>query len=326
MPAAPTFVRVCHLTTLVAVLALAPAAVAQPAAPSSCAPGGTGLQVLGSGGPFAGGPRASSGYLVWHRGRAVALIDAGGGTFVRFGEAGAKLQDLSIVAISHLHPDHVSDLPALLWQSEAGRQRPLVVSGPSAGGPFPGMDAFVRRLFDPASGAFPVLGGTIGAAGQGVRLDVKTVDASIGARSPVLTDSVLEVTSMGVPHGDVPSLAYRVQVGGKVLVFGSDQNGQELGFRSFASGADVLVLHLAIGTRAPDPVARLHARPAVVGEMATAARPRQLVLSHLSRAPGTFRTPEVFSLHELDPNIAAVRRQFAGEVQIATDLQCIPVP
>jgi len=41
----------------------------------------------------------------------------GGGAFLRFGQAQAKLSDLSLIAISHLHPDHVSDLPALLWLS-----------------------------------------------------------------------------------------------------------------------------------------------------------------------------------------------------------------
>src|SRR5262245_45577366 len=76
------------------------------------------VQVLGSGGPFATTNRASSSYVVWRAGRAVVLVDMGGGAFLRFGEAGARLEDLSLLAISHLHPDHVSDLPALLWLSE----------------------------------------------------------------------------------------------------------------------------------------------------------------------------------------------------------------
>ena len=37
------------------------------------------VQVLGSGGPDAGGTRASSGYLVWRAGQAVVMVDAGGG-------------------------------------------------------------------------------------------------------------------------------------------------------------------------------------------------------------------------------------------------------
>ena len=90
-------------------------------AQSVCSSEPLAVQVLGSGGPNAGGTRASTGYLVWRGGRAVVMVDAGGGTFLRFGEAGARLQDLSLLAISHLHPDHVSDLPALLWLSELAR-------------------------------------------------------------------------------------------------------------------------------------------------------------------------------------------------------------
>src|SRR5215210_1405225 len=87
-------------------------------AQTACSSEPLAVQVLGSGGPTAGGTRASTGYLVWREGRAVVMVDAGGGTFLRFGEAGARLKDLSLLAISHVHPDHVSDLPALLWLSD----------------------------------------------------------------------------------------------------------------------------------------------------------------------------------------------------------------
>lgn len=121
-----------------AVLVFATRAWAQ----SACSSEPLAVQVLGSRGPNAGGTRASMGYLVWRAGRAVVMVDAGGGTFLRFGEAGARLQDLSLLAISHLHPDHVSDLPALLWFSELARQQPLKIAGPTGAGPFPSIDAF----------------------------------------------------------------------------------------------------------------------------------------------------------------------------------------
>ena len=191
-------------------------------AQSVCSSAPLAVQVLGSGGPSAGGTRASTGYLVWRDGRAVVMVDAGGGTFLRFGEAGARLQDLSLLAISHLHPDHVSDLPALLWLSELARQQPLKIAGPTGAGAFPSFDAFIRRLFDTSSGAFPILGGTLGQPGQGVRLDVVTVDATVGTASTVWSDDDLEVSAIGVPHGNAPSIAYRIRVGDRSIVFGSD--------------------------------------------------------------------------------------------------------
>lgn len=282
------------------------------------------MQVLGSGGPFPS-TRASSGYLVWRNGRAVVMVDAGGGTILRFGEAAARLQDLALLAISHVHPDHVADLPALLWLSEQARQRPLKIAGPSGAGGFPPFDAFLKRLFDTSGGAFPALGGTLGQAGQGVRLDVTTVDAALGAETTIVSDNDLDVRATGVPHGNTPSLAYRIRVGNRTVVFGSDQTASDPRFSNFAADADVLVMHLALSERAGGPVAQLHAKPAAVGQAAKNARAKRLVLSHFIRALPSVGNADWFSLSDLDNAIADVRKIFTGPIDAAVDLQCFPV-
>ena len=300
--------------------------LARVSAQSSCTSAPVAVQILGSGGPYAGGARASTSYLVWHRGRAVILVDAGGGSFARFGEARAKLADLSLIAISHLHPDHVSDLPALLWLSEGARQQPLKIAGPSGAGPFPGMSVFTSRLFDQSTGAFPGLSGTLGQPGRGVRLELVEVGAAVGTRSSVAADSIIGVTALGVPHANVPSLAYRISIGGRVIVFGSDQNGSSPAFSEFSSGADLLVRLTSISERASAELARLHAKPSTVGQVAQRAKARRLVLSHLIEPPASYPTPDSFSLSNLDQTIGEVRKFYTGPVEIAVDLQCIPVP
>jgi ribonuclease BN (tRNA processing enzyme) len=75
--------------------------------------------------------RASTSYLLRIDAQAKILVDMGGGAFLRFGQAEARLSDLSLVAISHSHPAHVSDLPALLWLSNFARKEPLPIVGPS---------------------------------------------------------------------------------------------------------------------------------------------------------------------------------------------------
>jgi ribonuclease BN (tRNA processing enzyme) len=294
-------------------------------AQSVCSSEPLAVQVLGSGGPNAGGTRASTGYLVWRGGRAVVMVDAGGGTFLRFGEAGARLQDLSLLAISHLHPDHVSDLPALLWLSELARQQPLKIAGPTGAGAFPSIDVFIRRLFDTSSGAFPILGGTLGQPGQGVRLDVVVVDAMVGTSSTIWSDNDLEVSAIGVPHGNAPSIAYRVRVGDRSIVFGGDQNGSDERFTSLAADADALIMHFGLSARAPDQLAQLHARPAVIGRVAQKAKVKRLVLSHLMQGPSAVRTPEWFSLFDLGDAVGEVRKHFSGRIDTAVDLQCIPI-
>ena len=114
------------LLVLLAFLAFPVDALAQ-----SCAGSPVAIQVLGSGGPRTSPDRASSSYVLWIDGQAKLLVDMGGGALLRFGQAQARLSDLSLIAVSHLHPDHISDLPALLWLSHEVRKGPLRVVGPS---------------------------------------------------------------------------------------------------------------------------------------------------------------------------------------------------
>ena len=81
----------------------------------SCTGNPVAVQVLGSGAPGFVKDRANTSYLLWIRNEAKILVDAGGGSYVRFGQSQAKFGDLSMVLVSHLHPDHVSDLPGVFW-------------------------------------------------------------------------------------------------------------------------------------------------------------------------------------------------------------------
>ena len=291
----------------VIVLLIAALLTGTSAAPAQrCDTTGMALQVLGSGGPRVNRERASTSYLVWLGGRGRVLVDAGGGAFLRFGQAGGRLEDLSLVAISHLHPDHVSDLPALLWLSNLARKEPLPIAGPSGGDVAPDFQTFLRRLFDPQSGAFPLLGGTLRGAGMGVPLDVTTVSAAAGEPAVILATPDIRVAALGVPHGNVPTIAYTVQAGGATVVFGSDQTGTNPKFVELARAADLLVMHLTIGAGETSP---LHAPPAVVGQVARDAGARRLVLSHIGQL-------------ELDAAVAEVKKYYPGPVTVAADLQC----
>ena len=66
----------------------------------------------------------------------------------------AKLEDLWMVGISHLHPDHVPDLPAFLWLSHEVRKEPLMIFGPSGNDAAPEFLTFIARLFDEKTGHF----------------------------------------------------------------------------------------------------------------------------------------------------------------------------
>ena len=283
------------------------------ASAQSCVGNPVAVQILGSGGPRVNPDRASSGYVLWIGAQAKILVDMGGGAFLRFGQAQAKLGDLSLVAISHLHPDHVSDLPALLWLSHQARKDPLPIAGPSGNDVAPSFPTFLSRLFDEKTGAFQVLGPTLGATqgerGGGVRLDVGVIDVTKAEPSIVFDRQGVTVTALGIPHGDIPTLAYRVQTRDVSVVFSSDQTGTNKRFVEFAKGANVLVMHLNIGAGATSPV---HASPAVVGRVAQDAGVGRLIVSHISQ-------------FDLDAAIAELKKFYTGPLTVGADLQCTSV-
>lgn len=297
----------CVIVCLLALISVQSSASAQ-----SCVGNPVAVQILGSGGPRFNRDRASASYLLWIDQQARMLVDIGG-AFLRFGQSQAKLSDLSLLAISHLHPDHVSDLPALLWLGNQVRKDPLPIVGPSGNDVAPSFSTFLSRLFDEKNGAFQVLGSTLGAKqgeiGGGVRLDISVVDVTKAEPSTVLDRQGVNVTALRIPHRNIPTVAYRVQTRDVSIVFSSDQTGTDPRFIEFAKGANVLVMHLAIAAGARSPV---HAPPAVVGRVAQDAGVRRLIISHIG-------------LFDLDAAIAELKKFYTGPLTVGADLQCTQV-
>src|SRR5271155_3756885 len=87
---------------------------ALPVTAQSCGSTGLAVQVLGSGGPEMQDKRASTSYLIWEKGIAKVIVDAGGGSALRFGESGAQMSTVDAFLFSHFHVDHSGDFPALI--------------------------------------------------------------------------------------------------------------------------------------------------------------------------------------------------------------------
>ena len=112
----------------------------------------------------------------------------------------------------------------------------MPIVGPSGNDVAPSFSTFLSRLFDEKNGAFQVLGPTLGARkprGGGVRLDVGVVDVTKPEPSTVFDRQEVTVTALGIPHGNMPTLAYRVQTRDVSIVFSSDQNGTNPKFVEF---------------------------------------------------------------------------------------------
>lgn len=270
------------------------------------------LQILGSGGPAAGDGRASTGYLVWFNGSPLAMIDAGGGTFLRLQQAGVHISDIEFLGISHFHPDHASELPALLWSDIfSGRPTPLNVSGPIGEGS-DGLKGFLSAVNDMA---VPVDAFT--------RINAIEVFPQKESITMVYKDELLEVTTIGVNHANKPTLAYKVTIDNKSIVFGADQTLDSSGFINFAKGADLLVLHLAISEEADKPFTNLHAKPLKVGSVAQESGVQRLVLSHLMKLDTIHPRAKEFSLWNINSNLIRVKDNYTGSIILAEDLTCI---
>jgi ribonuclease BN (tRNA processing enzyme) len=268
--------------TLKRFLIIASICAAQIAPAAATCPGKFAVEVLGSGGPLADDARASSSYLVWIEGNARLLLDAGGGAFVRFGEAGADMTTLDAILISHLHADHVSDLAALMKSASFDRKdEPLLIAGPSGAAAFPGISEFLAAHFDPVSGAYRYLSRILTGEDGSFRISPFEVDATREGAMVILENAEIKIEAVPVNHGDVPALAVIVSTTEGAVIFAGDQSLLSETFDRVMAGRkpDVLIAHHAISGARGQPRG-LHRDPGSIGEMAASVGAKRLILSH----------------------------------------------
>jgi ribonuclease BN (tRNA processing enzyme) len=308
----PSLLAVIRSLALVSFLwAFLPRAAAQ-----SCGTQGIVLEVLGSGGPELEDKRASTSYLVWVDGQARVLVDSGGGSALRFGESGAQMSQLDVILFTHFHVDHSGDFPALIKSSWfEDRKRPLPVYGPAGNDFMPSTVEFVYDFFGEKRGAFRYLSELLVPGEESsYKLEPHNV---VGSARPAEVFHRGNVTAQaaGVVHGAVPALAWRVEAGGKVIVFSGDTNGRGRGLPRLATNADLFVAHNAVPEGATGVERNLHMPPSVIGQIAQDAHVKQLVLSHRM-----LRTLGLESQTEFH-----IKSRFSGPLKFANDLDCFPL-
>ncbi|HKJ71884.1 MAG TPA: MBL fold metallo-hydrolase [Gammaproteobacteria bacterium] len=276
------------------------------------------VRVLGSGGPVMENQRASAGYVFYVDGEPRLLMDAGGGTAVRLGEARVDAAKIDAVMLSHLHIDHSTDLPAILKSAyfQGRGEQPIDVYGPTGGGPYPSVSDWLDGLYAEGSGggiyrymhlfAKQVAGGVFHVNGH----DIDAGLGNPGIRSVYQGDGV-SVQAVPVKHGPAPALAYRVDYRDRSITFSGDLNSDTGNLVDLARGTDVLIYDTSLNSDVPKgtPASALHSYPAEVGKAAAAAGARTLVLSHLMPP----------ALKQLDQVVATVAEHFDGRILVAHD-------
>ncbi len=228
-------------------------------------------------------------HFVLQGARHCVLVDCPGSAIVRLQQAKVDLDSLDDIILTHLHPDHVSGVPALLMSLWLlGRRHPITIHG-----------------LDHTLNGVEQMIGIFGYQDWPEFFPVHYHRLAEKERAPVLENGDVQVFSSPVEH-IVPTIGLRVEAlgSGRVLAYSSDTSPCE-SVVNLAWKADVL-LHEATGEYTG------HSSPFQAGEVAQKAGARTLVLIHYP--PQSYGSPEMLD---------SARAAFAGEVKFAEDLMTL---
>jgi len=313
--------------------------------PADDVEGSLSVMVLGSGGPqIQSSGRASAGYLVFADGQPYALMDLGGGTFKSLGMSGAHIGQVNTILLSHMHIDHVSEVPAVIkgiyfdaTLQGTRHTTPIDVYGPegrSSGAlypgspPFPSTTEYMDALFAKDTGNFNYLRKFVGGVDGGPQIigtfgyqghDLSST-WNAGYSPNVIVDTTVDgsnltITEVAIDHFEAPAVAYRIDYKGHSIVYTGDTHSTSDNLANLANNADIMVYDTSILDNAPpsfSPFAKRHTTPMRIGEVAAAAGVKTLVLSHLTPIS--------------EPNIDAIKDEinaqgFHGQIKVARDLR-----
>ncbi|MBL0171292.1 MAG: ribonuclease Z [Gemmatimonadaceae bacterium] len=244
------------------------------------------LTTIGTGTAAPHPTRAAPAHLV-NAGSVSLLLDCGAGAAHRMAALGLNWSAITHVALTHFHPDHVSDVVMLVmgwrWGQLPARSEPVTIYGPV------GTGALLESLA-------AIYGAWLLA--PGFPLTIREVARDEVIRLP---DGV-QLTAFPVPH-TAESMAYSVTQDGKRLVYTGD-TGYDEALADWSAGCDVLLTECSL----PDGMAiREHLTPRQAGAIAARAHAKRLVLTHF------YQPVETVDI------IAEVAEHYAGPVVLATD-------
>jgi ribonuclease Z len=275
------------------------------------------VTVLGSGDPWIRRSQASGSLLieVGNPERDFFFFDLGSGSLANFNALSLPVEATTKVFLSHLHADHIGDIPGLVGSlAKAGRVDPIEVWGGASEDPDLGLSAFVEHMgkamaWDTASirGVRPTTGFAM--VGHEIPFDQPE---TIYERNGVT------ISCFPAIHGLSGAVGYKVSYAGLTVVFSGDTRPCRHVVDA-AVGADLLI-HECF--QSPAVVARTsglpletalnitrlaHTIPDQMGRILDLARPRMGALWHLDVTPG------------VDGVLDEVGANFGGPVTVTQD-------
>jgi ribonuclease Z len=179
------------------------------------------VTILGSGDPFVRPSQASASILieVGNEERDVFFFDLGSGALKNFDGLCLPVTATTKVFLTHLHADHVGDMPTLIYSlAKAGRRDPVEVWGPSGADPSLGTAAYLDQL--QAAHAWDMRS-LCGHPGQSGARAITTEVPPDTTATPYERNGVT-ISSFPVIHMQDGAVGYRLDYAGRSVVFSGD--------------------------------------------------------------------------------------------------------
>jgi ribonuclease Z len=279
--------------------------------------------LTGTGVPHPSPGRAGAGTLV-RSGSTAIQFDAGRGTVIRLVEAGTPPSALVALFVTHVHSDHVVDIPDVTmtrWiQNQLTPSAPLPIIAPEGSAA-----RYVRRMLDPFDEDIAL------------RMDHAhqpapefALSTFVPTPSPTIVwsseDDSVTVSAVAVHHEPVDAVAYRIRTpDGTIVISGDTVVCQEV--EDLCVEADILVHEACRTTAMAEAIAgsifetifSYHADTVPLGAMAQRAGVHHLVLTHLIPPPVTAQDSAAF---EQDVRQGG----YSGVVTVGSDLTTFTLP
>jgi ribonuclease Z len=287
---------------------------AEPVAPNAIR-----VTILGSGDPFVKPSQASASVLVQvgNEQGDIFFFDLGSGALKNFNGLRLPVTATTKVFLTHLHADHVGDMPTLVWSlAKAGRRDPVEVWGPASDPEELGTRAYTQHLESAHSWDMQSLCGHPGQSGA----RAITTEVPFDRPSTVYERNGVTISSFPVIHILNGAVGYRLDYAGRSVVFSGDTRPCHP-LVAACDGTDLLIhetfpspVVYARKAGVPLPFAEqivngVHTSPTMAGKVFARAGARMSVMWHLAVDHET-----------VGPVVAEMRTQHDGPVVIAQDL------
>ena len=277
------------------------------------------VTILGSGDPFVKKSQASASVLieVGNEQRDVFFFDLGSGALANFNGLGLPVTDTTKVFLTHLHADHVGDMPTLLWSlAKSGRRDPVELWGPAGDREPLGTRAYAQHIEAAHAWDFESMCGHPGQSGARLH----TTEVPYDKTAAVYERNGVTISSFPVIHILNGAVGYRLDYAGRSVVFSGDTrpchplvdacDGADLLIHETFPSAGVFAKKAGVPESLAEAIVNgAHTSPAMVGKVFERAGARMSAMWHLAVDHET-----------VGPAFSEMRTQHDGPVVISQDL------